>query len=75
MTIKWTPCTESQPTKPDIYLVTFEPLIGHGLYDKPKVTVCPYYKDGRELKWAKAKYGKVTAWAELPKPYTEDIDG
>lgn len=72
--INWTPCSESQPTRPDIYLVTFEPLISHDKYDKSKVTVCPYYKEGKEMKWAKAKYGRVTAWAELPKAYEGDTN-
>ena len=75
MTIKWTPCSERLPDKPGKYLITFRETVYNGIEEKPKTTVCSYYRDGKEFKWSKAKYGRVTAWAEMPEPYTEDIDG
>lgn len=72
MTINWIPCSERLPDKPGKYLVTFREIIYNGIEEKPKTTVCSYYREGRELKWSKAKYGRVTAWTEMPKPYQEE---
>ncbi len=60
---KWTPCSEQEPPKDGLYLVS-----GYWLKSKKKVVVtCEYFGE-----WKCAYNFIIEAWMELPDSYTKE---
>lgn len=67
----WIPVKDRLPKKDGEYRVTVQYYNVNNLSEKagkPKLDIVEFY-NGR---WRTAKFRKVTAWMENPKPYEED---
>lgn len=58
--MKWTPCTDHEPTSDKWYLVTLE---------NDLVVKMQYKKDKG---WCACPKNKVIAWMDLPEPYQKE---
>lgn len=64
--VDWHPYPETKPTKKDRYLINLDDDNGHQY-----ITIAMFYKD---IFWESCAIDHiVSAWAELPEPYTSTI--